>query len=209
MDVQFYGANCLSLTLKTTRIIIDDDLESLGKKTITKPGDVSLFTTRAPDFVIKDVKIVIDCPGEYEVADISIVGIPARAHTDEPEKHSANIFKIVTNDISLVITGHIYPELTEGQLESIGMSDVLVIPVGGHGYTLDPSGALKVIKSIEPKVVIPTHYEQKGIKYPMPQETLETALSELSMAPKETVPKLRLRSSDLSDITELIVIEAN
>jgi len=87
------------------------------------------------------------------------------------------------------------------------MIDVLVVPVGGNGYTVDPVGALKLIKAIEPKLVVPTHYDDKTLKYPVPQQTLEGALKELGMEPKETVAKLRLKPGELTDVTQLIVLE--
>ena len=209
MDIQFYGANCLSIGNKSTRIVVDDNLAQLGKKAIQKPDDVALYTiAQAEKIAAKAARLTFDCPGEYEVADISIIGIAARAHTDEPEQHTATMYKISTNDINLLITGHIYPKFSEDQLEIIGLVDVVVIPVGGHGYTLDPQGALTIIKEIEPKLVIPTHYEDKTLKYPMPQLSLAEALKELGMEPKETVAKLKLKPTDLSDVTQLVVLEA-
>lgn len=156
----------------------------------------------------KNAKIVIDCPGEYEVADISILGIPARSHLDEGKTFNGTMYKIMTNDLNILITGHIYPELSESQLETIGMNDVLILPVGGRGYTLDPLGALKIIKEIEPKLVIPTHYDDKTLKFPVPQTSLTDALKEMSMEPKDTVPKLKVRVNELGDTTQLIVLEA-
>ena len=206
MDVQFYGANCLSISNKSTRIVVDDNLTDLGKKSVIKSGDVALFTNAVPSSV-KDAKIIIDCPGEYEVSDVSIIGIPARAHTDEEGTLKATMFKITTNDLNILVTGHVYPEFSESQLESIGMVDVLFVPVGGHGYTLDSKGALMAIKEIEPKLVIPTNYEDKSLKYPVPQTSLSEALKEMSMEPKETLTKLKLRSGDLSEVTQIVVLE--
>lgn len=209
MDIQFYGANCISLNNKSTHIVIDDNLEELGKKSVVKNDDVALYTFALEGKSQPKAKLTIDCPGEYEVSDISIVGIPARAHTDEPGKHSAIMYKITTSDLNILITGHVYPEFSEAQMESIGMVDVVVIPVGGHGYTLDPHGALTVIKEIEPKLVIPTHYDIKGINYPVPQTSLSDALKELSMESKETVAKLKIKPAELSDVTQLVVLEAD
>ncbi len=48
MDLQFYGANCLSVTHKGTRLVIDDNLAELGAKSVTKPDDVALYTSSAP-----------------------------------------------------------------------------------------------------------------------------------------------------------------
>ena len=165
MDVQFYGANCLVLSNKATRLVVDDNLAELGQKTVIKAGDVALFTSSGAN-VAKDAKIIIDCPGEYEVSDISISGIPVRGHMDEEGKQNVTMYKITDNDLNILITGHIYPKLSESLLEQIGMIDVLFVPVGGNGYTLDPKGAIAVIKEIEPKLVIPTHYADKNIKYP-------------------------------------------
>lgn len=204
MDLQFYGANCLSLTHKGTRIVIDDNLADLGAKTVTKSDDVSLFTGAHGEAV---GRIAFDGPGEYEVADVSVIGIPAQAHIDEAKTLKATMFKMIVGDLTILVTGHIYPALTEAQLEKIGMIDVLVVPVGGNGYTLDPVGALKLIKAIEPKLVVPTHYADEALTFPVPQQDLSNALSELGMEPKETVAKLKAKAHELSDVTQLVVLE--
>lgn len=205
MDLQFYGANCVVLTAKGARIVIDDNLADLGAKSVTKAGDITLFT--GPHGIPNaDSKLSFDSPGEFEVADISIIGIPARAHLDEGGL-AATMYKIIGGDITVLVTGHIYPDLTDKQLEAIGMVDVMVVPVGGSGYTLDPIGALKVIKAVEPKLVVPTHYDDKALKYVVPQTELKAALHDLSMEPQETVSKLRIKPTELSDVTHLVVVE--
>lgn len=206
MDLQFYGANCLSVSYRGTRLVVDDNLAQLGAKTITKPDDVVLCTMSPKDQ--PKARLMFDGPGEYEVADISIIGIAARAHMEADEKNlDATIFKMIVGEHSVLVSGHIYPELSEAQLEAIGLVDVLVVPVGGNGYTVDPVGALKLIKAIEPKLVIPTHYADKALKYPVPQQDLAAALKELGMEPKETVSKLRLKPAELTDVTQLVVLE--
>ncbi|CAN5651697.1 MBL fold metallo-hydrolase [soil metagenome] len=206
MEVQYFGANCVRVNTKKANIIIDDTLQDAGLKSVTKPGEIALFTS-AHAGPAAAVEIVIDQPGEYEISDTSIQGISARAHIDEEGQHSATIFKIIAEDIRVVVLGHIYPELNEGQLESIGTIDVLLIPVGGNGYTLDPTGALKLIKMIEPKIVIPTHYNDKAVKYPVPQQDLEDALKNMSMEPKERTDKLKLKAGEIAESNQLIVLE--
>jgi L-ascorbate metabolism protein UlaG (beta-lactamase superfamily) len=206
MDIQFYGANCLIFSTKGVRVVVDDNLEDLGAKSVTKPGDIVLFTGAhgAPKV---ETKLTVDGPGEYEVSDVSIYGIPARSHMDEEGKKSSTMYKVLTKDLSIFIPGHIYPQLSDDQLEAIGIVDVMCLPVGGNGYTLDPVGALKIIKAIEPKLIVPTHYASKGLNYPVPQQDLQHVLQEISMEPKETTTKLKLKSVDLPDITQLIVLE--
>lgn len=205
MDLQFYGANCLSLTHKGARIVIDDNLADLGGKSIIKADDVALFTGSHGG--ADAARLVFDGPGEYEVSDISVIGVPARAHIDEEGTSSATMFKLIVGDQSVLVTGHVYPELNDAQLEAIGIVDVLVVPVGGNGYTVDPVGALKLIKEIEPKLVVPTHYADSALKFPVPQQDLANALKELAMEPKETVSKLKVKPAELSDITQLVILE--
>jgi L-ascorbate metabolism protein UlaG (beta-lactamase superfamily) len=204
MDLQFHGANCVELSYKGTRLVIDDNLAELGAKGVTKDGDVALFT--GPHSGANPARITFDIPGEYEVADISIIGIAARAHVDS-DGLNATMFKFVVGDQSVLVTGHIHPDLSDKQMEAIGIVDIMFVPVGGNGYTVDPNGALKLIKEIEPKLVIPTHYNDKALKFPVPQQELKDALHELSMEPKETVAKLRIKPGELSDVTQLLVIE--
>jgi len=205
MDIQFYGANCITLTIKGARVVIDDNLAELGGKSITKAGDIALFTG-AHGKIKADVKLMIDLPGEYEVSNVSITGIPARAHLDASGLANT-IYTITAGDTTVAVIGHIYHDLNEKQLETIGLVDAMIIPVGGHGYTLDPLGALKVIKAVEPKVVIPTHYDDSTLSFEVPQTDLASALHDLGMEPQETTAKLKLKPSELSDATHLIVLE--
>lgn len=206
MDIQFFGANCLRLSNKKASVIIDDNLADLGLSSVTKSGEIAIFTG-AHGKPAKDVKLVIDYPGEYEVSNVSIRGVATRAHIEEEGHKSATIYRLIMDDLKIVVLGHVYPELTDEQLEELGMVDVLFVPVGGSGYTLDPVGALKLIKKIEPKLVIPTHYDDSKVKYPVPQQPLEEALKTLAMEPKETVDKLKLKASDLSETMQVIVLK--
>lgn len=206
MDTQFHGANCITIATKNARLVIDDNLADLGAKSVAREGDVALFTG-AHSSPTQPAKLVVDHPGEYEVSNVSIFGIAAQAHIDTEGIKTATMYKIVAEDLSILVTGHIYPELSDVQLEAIGMIDILFIPVGGNGYTLDGVGALALIKKIEPKLVIPTYFEDTSLNLPMPAQPLEQALKALGMEPKETTAKLKLKGLELHDLTELIVLE--
>lgn len=205
MELQFFGANCLRITTKKASIVIDDNLSELGLKSISKPTDISLNThVRIPK---QETRFVINMPGEYEISGVAITGIAARAHMDEPKDHTAVIYTVACDDLKIVILGHIYPELSDEQLEQIGLIDIAVIPVGNSGYTLDGAGALKLIKELEPKVIIPTHYADSGVKYEVPQVELAEALRVLTMEPNETLDKYKPKATEFSDSSKLIVLK--
>lgn len=209
MECVYYGGNCLGISGKKARIIVDDNLSELGLPGVSKPSDIALFTQKpiADKASAKDKPyFVINSPGEYEVSNISVNGIAARAHTGDPDSHTATIYKIIVDDIRVVVTGHIYPDLTGEQLESIGTVDVLCIPVGGNGYTLDGTGAIGIIKKVNPKIVIPTYYADKAIKYPVPPAELKSALQAMSMEPSETLDSFKPKALELIENTRLVVL---
>ena len=205
MDVQFYGANCIRIANKKASVVFDDNLVSLGQKAVLKKDDIAVYTGEH-DAPTAELKLLVDYPGEYEVSEIMITGIQARSHMDEEGKRSAVIYKILMDDIRVAVLGHVHPDLTDKQLEQLGVIDVLFVPVGGNGYTLDGVGALKLIKKIEPKIIVPTHYEDTELKYEVPQQPLADALSGLSMEVSETVDKFKLKQADIGETMRLIVL---
>lgn len=206
MEIQYYGANCIRLTTKKTSIVVDDNLAALGLKPIAGQNDILLSTN--PLFSKSAaVKFSADTPGEYEIAGASIKGIAARAHMDEADKKTATIYTVAAGDVRIAIIGHIFPELDEDQLEQIGRVDIVIVPVGGNGYTLDGVGALSIIRKVEPKVIVPTHYADKAIKYEVPQQELAEALKGLAMEPSEPVAKYKAKAAEPTDILTLVVLE--
>ncbi len=207
MDIQFYGANCLVISNKQVRVVVDDNLAALGAKSVTKDGDICLFTGMH-EAVQATPKLTIDMPGEYEVSGISIVGLQTRSHMDEVSEKSAITYKITWGDARILITGHIFPELSDEQLEAIGIVDVMFVPVGGNGYTIDAIGAMQLIKSVEPKLIVPTHYNDSRLNFAVPQAEINDVLKVFAMEPKEHVSKLQLKPSDMADATQVVVIDA-
>lgn len=206
MQIEYFGGNCVRVSAKKVAIVVDDNLEELGSKSITKPDNIGVITNAS---IIKNVpksQFTVDRPGEYEISDVSIQGIATRAHMDEPEQKNAVIVRLVVDDIKIGILGHVYPELSEEQLEALGMIDILVVPVGGNGYTLDSVGALKLIKKISPKIVVPTHYADNKLKYEVPPAPLSEALKGLSMEPADTLDVLKLKGRDFDEGTKLIIL---
>jgi L-ascorbate metabolism protein UlaG (beta-lactamase superfamily) len=204
VELTYFGGNCLRISTKKAQIVVDDNLKQLGLKPITKPTDISLKTFKdVPDH---EARISVDMPGEYETAGIVVHGVAARAHMDEEGKHSATVYTIEADGTKIAVLGHIFPDLSEDQLEQIGMVDIAVVPVGGHGYTMDGIGALKIIKEIEPKVVIPTHYADNAAKYEVPQAELSDALKGLGMDASETLDKYKFKPAEVSDAIKLIVL---
>ncbi len=207
MEIKFYGGNCLRFSTKKTSVVVDD-IVHLGAKSQVTDKDIQLVTDERMGNISSVAKFVVSGPGEYEVSDVSVMGIAARAHVDDEKAGKmATIYRVIIDDVRIAVIGHIHPDLSEEQLEELGTIDVLTIPVGGNGYTLDGIGAQKIVRKIEPKIVIPTHYSDASLNFEVPQTDLETALKTLAMEPAETVDVLKLKGGEMSDVTRLIVID--
>ena len=195
MDVTFHGANAVALTTKNAKLVFDPTVPGVPLK--TDKFDVVVLT-HEQEVKLKDEQILLNTPGEYEAKEVSLKGIAARAHMDEEGKQTATMYRVDANGVRAAITGHVYPSLTDDQLEALGTVDVLILPVGGNGYTLDAEGAAKVVRQVEPKVVIPTHYADKEVKYEVPQNELQAFLDEIGVSTEEET-KYKAKSGSFPD----------
>ena len=177
MEFQFHGANAIQINTKKAKVLVDPNGAKPPVK-VDKKYDIVLATQERLAGDTADA-FVIDGPGEYEVSSISVNGVAARGHMDEEGETNATIYKVMTSSVYAAVVGHIHPDLTDAQLEAVGTVDILIIPVGGNGYTLDATGAAKVVRAMEPKIVIPTHYAMKGVTYEVPQAELELFMKEI------------------------------
>ena len=167
MEIEFFGANCFRIKTKKSSIVIDDNLLALGGKTITKETDVAVFTSKILENkdAVSKARLTLDSAGEYEVGDISVRAVQTRSHMDTESEQTANVFQLMFDGTTITVLGHVHPDIADDVIELAGGTDVMIVPVGGNGYTLDAVGAVSAIKKIEPEVVIPSQYETNGLKF--------------------------------------------
>jgi len=194
-ELEYKGANCITISTKKATIVVDPKLSVVGLKDASVKDTIELATEARFAVNSSDAKLVLEGPGEYGVADFDIRGVAAQRHLDaETDPKASTMYRIEAGDIRVAVIGNIYEKLGEDQLEELGIIDVLVIPVGGSGYTLDATGAAALTRQIDPKVVVPVHYADDALTYEVPQSDLEAFTSELG-APVEEMPKLKLKNA--------------
>lgn len=191
-DIEYKGGNGVFITTKESKIVIDPKLSIVGLKDANVKDAVVIATE--PRFLSDagDARLVIEGPGEYEVGDFSIRGIPATRHVDTGG-FGTTMYRITIGEARIALLGNIVSELSEDQLEAIGVIDIVILPVGGGGYTLDGVAAARLVRNMDPKIVIPIHYAETGIAYEVPQDALKLFTDELG-ASVETVDKYKLKS---------------
>jgi L-ascorbate metabolism protein UlaG (beta-lactamase superfamily) len=167
--IYWAGQSCFEIEVSNSKdhsatIVIDPYDEKTGPKLPNLSADILLVTHDHHDHNnIKGVKgepFVIQGPGEYEVKGVFVQGIPSFHDNVQGKERGMNtIYVMEAEDIRFCHLGDLgQKELTDEQLEKIDGVDVLMIPVGGE-YTIDSSSAQKIISQIEPKIVIPMHYD--------------------------------------------------
>jgi len=187
-EIEYKGANCVVISTKKAKIIVDPKLSIVGLKDIPIKEAVELITEHRFAVNNPDSRLLIDGPGEYGVADFDIVGVQARRHIDsENEGLLSTMYRVEIGETRIGIIGNIDGKLTDEQLEGLGVLDILILPVGGNGYTLDATAASSLVKMISPKIVIPIHYADKHLKYEVPQSEVDPFITELGAPVEETV----------------------
>ena len=106
------------------------------------------------DIVLKDY-IYLNPYDEINIDDISVKAIPAYnvGKPFHPKENNWLGYIVKYNDTTYYVAGD--TDLNEDNIKV--KCDIALIPIGGK-YTMDVSEAAELVKTIEPKTVIPTHY---------------------------------------------------
>lgn len=144
-------------------------------------------------------------PGEYEVLGVKILGL-ATFHDEKKgsERGKNTVFQIKMDGLTLVHLGDLGEKLTSQLVEALNGVDLLLIPVGGV-YTINGQSAAEVVAQLEPKLVIPMHYQTPVLKFEL--EPVEKFLKEMGKEEVKPQPKLVIGKDKLPEETEVIVLE--
>lgn len=218
MEIRWYGQSFFEITTDTevkkgVKAYLDPYSAEIG---LTPPGglsaDLVTVSHQHPDHnnlkVFSDQGIVIDTPGEYSVSGLDIKGILSYHDAKSGEEWGTNIIYLFSSeDIRLAHLGDLGHLLNEKQIREIDGVDVLLIPVGGK-HSLSGKDAVKIIKQLEPKVVVPMHFKVPGIKAELAD--LDNFCKEMGICATEPVQKLVLKKGSLEGKEmEVVVLEVS
>lgn len=189
--------------------MIDPFSEELGLKEPKLAADILLITHDHKDHnnkkSVSGNPFLITGPGEYEVKETFIHGTSSFHDQKEGKERGVNtIYTIETEGMRLCHLGDLgQKELTPEQIERIGDIDILMIPVGGN-YTIGSEEATKIISQIEPRIVIPMHYELPKLKVKL--EGVENFLKAMGVKSLEPQPKFLVKKKDLPEEETRVVL---
>ncbi len=203
MQIVWHGQSCFEITSARNKngqisIVIDPFSEESGLRPPKIEADILLTSSGHFHNESKTVSgnyFLIDGPGEYEVQNVFIHGVPSGENT---------IYAIETEDLKIChMGGFNQKELTEEQIEKIGDCDILMLPVGGND-TISAKEAVKIMSQLEPKITIPMHYALPKLKVKL--DSLDKFLKTIGVKSIEPVKKLTLKKKDLSSEEAKIVV---
>ncbi len=159
MKINWLGHSCFKLISKDGLLIFDPykDGSVPGLKSLKEECDVVLCSHNHDDHHGTEC---INLTGNSSCFKISFID---SYHDNENGKLRGcnKIYVVETENMKVVHLGDIGCEL---DVTCIHGCDVLLIPIGGY-YTIDTKMAIKLIDSIEPRIVIPMHYKLNEIGY--------------------------------------------
>jgi len=210
VEIEWFGHSCFRIREGGVTIITDPYDKSIGYVMPRVRADIITVSHDAPGHAaagaIKGDARVLNRPGEYEVKGVFITGIQtwrgAGAHGDAKEENTVFVFEFA--DLTVCHLGDLARVLTQAQVEAMPDIDVLLVPVGG-GTALDADRAAEVISLIEPRIVIPMHYQTPYVNLPL--EPLSKFLKEMGVSEHTPQPSLKVTKAELPEETQVVVLE--
>ncbi len=210
MIITFYGEGCFKLQ-SGDFVILSDPFD--GETGLTPPrfkADI-ILKTLTPVSSINNQQLAISNliagPGEYNVQDIAITGLSLLKESSE--KFFKTIYLLEIEGVKLCFLGHLSEIPEPAILEHLEEIDVLFVPAGGQPF-LNQKSAVKIIKQLQPKIVIPCFFKIPSLK--RPADNLEKFLEEFNgLKTKEATgqEKLVIKKKDLANIkkTEIVILK--
>lgn len=169
MVITYNGAQFFKIQFGNTTVAFDPISKDSKLKQSRFGADIALISLNHPDtngvsnLAHGDKEpFVISGPGEYEIKDVFIKGF--EAHSSFGGEHINTIYLLSLDSMNICFLGGLdTPQLKKEIVEDLGDIDILFVPIGGDGV-LSPSEAYKLAVSLEPKVIIPMHYDEKNLK---------------------------------------------
>jgi L-ascorbate metabolism protein UlaG (beta-lactamase superfamily) len=211
MELTWLGHSCFRLKGKEATLITDPPAPSTGYSLARLTADIVTISHDHPGHnYVKGVggePRVVRGPGEYEIEQVLIAGVKTYHDREHGALRGRNTAYLITmDDVHICHLGDLGDRLDEKALETLSHADVLLVPVGGQ-YTLDAERAAEVIAQIEPRIIVPMHYQTPTYKYSeTPLDPVEKFLQEMGVEAAEPQAKVVITPSSLPSEPQIVLL---
>ncbi len=206
MIISYLGGECFKVTQGDLTLAFNPPAKE-SKLTTSKFGsDITLVSLDHEDFNGTESTVfgerepfVIEGPGEYEVRGVAVRGFGSETQYDG-SKSINTIYSVSLDGMNLCFLGALrsatLPQAAKQELDDI---DVLFLPVGNKDV-LGYDEAYKLAVQLEPKAIIPMHYDTASLK---------SFLKEAGAESTKPIDKLTIKRKDLEGKEgEILVLES-
>lgn len=215
MDITYLGHSSMRIRGRDATIITDpysSDMVGLAFPKKMQADIITVSHEHEDHNAVHEVQgqpFIVRGPGEYEIKNVEIIGIPSFHDKHEGSERGRNtIYRISVDGIVIVHLGDLGHRLTSLDTELLNGVDVLLIPVGGM-YTIGPDDAADIIKEIDPIYVIPMHFKDKrlnqknfGSLFP-----IDDFLKSVNGEGTQRIPKLSIKKGELPEERQIVVLD--
>lgn len=198
MTISWHGFNYFKLKNSKTSLIFNPYALDKATKFSKANAEMILFSDpkKMTGAKINNKAFVIDSPGEYEVQDTFVYGKQLNGNI---------IYYVVFEGIKIAFLGEFgHDELANSHLELVEGADVLILPVGGGDLTTAKEAG-KIIRQVEPRVIIPSCHKAGSFK--LKADPVADFIKEIGLKPEE-IDKYRFKKKDLpQEDMKLIVLQ--
>lgn len=170
LGVQWLGHTCFLFTGGGQRILVNPfrPLGCTAKYRAPRVGtDLVLISSRLLDEGVVEglpgkSKLLFE-PGVYRVNGLQLQGIRTLHDRVNGFRFGTNVAWLWTQaGVKILHLGGTASPITLEQKILMGRPDILLVPVGGSAKAYNPEEAKAAIATLEPKIVIPTHYRTQA-----------------------------------------------
>jgi L-ascorbate metabolism protein UlaG (beta-lactamase superfamily) len=166
VDIIWHGHACFEVRGQNTTIVFDP-FGGIGLPEPKAKADVVLCSHSHGDHnnvkpVLKEGGSALEgFVGAKDVGGVPVKGV-ATLHDDAggSQRGKNSVYIVRFEGLKLCHLGDLGHDLTSEQAREIGKVDVLFTPVAG-GATIGPDVAWSVITKLDPKIIIPMHYNPR------------------------------------------------
>ena len=205
MVITYMGGECFKITQGDLTLAFNPPSKDSSIKSSKFGSDITLVSLNNNDFNgVENTSFgerepfVIHGPGEYEIKGVAVRGF--QSESEYAGKKGLNtIYSVALEGMNLCFLGPLssteIPKAAQQELDDI---DILFLPVGGKGV-LDHAQSYKLAVQLEPKAIIPMHYNAESLKSFMKEAGEDV----------KPVEKLTVKKKDLDGKEGEIIVLSN
>ena len=207
-EIRWFGHNCFRIRAKEALVLMDPVGKNTGYSLAKQPADIVTLSHEHPGHTnlpqIKGDHVVLDGPGEYELHGAFVYGYRTYHDNEKGSQLGYNtVFTVQMEGIRFTHLGDLGHSPSDEVIEELEGTDVLLAPAGG-GPLMSQTLMAELVGVIAPKMVIPM--QLKTALGDSSRGEVEEFAKQLGMEMPEPIDKLAIKSGDLNDKMQFVVL---